>query len=585
MGAESYSALIAHIHDLETQLAVLQGRTGSLGHRLEEEQKVSARRLTQLKTLQTLSMGVFSVLETTEIYHLACESLVHQMEWDVAWVVGSSAKGFTVVAQDHATEKQLKHLQEFLGQNQYLSEAFAHHTSLISRHSQEAASLSLRSLFQVEELAAFPILHGDHCFGYLVVGETQTHRVHTDDEIDFLATVATLLAYAIQQSTSMLNLEAQNAKLRQLDELKDSFISITSHQLRTPLSIIKWILSILQTDKVLAEMPEPLKLIQQAYATNERLIHVVNDLLNVSRIQEGKLPYNPQLSDLTSVVTELLDNVEPLFQSKNIRLERHLSHDLPLMPLDPILFKEAVQNLVNNAMDYNLDSGGWVKISATKQDNQIELIIENPGTPVTARDFEQIFEQFYRSPQAVSQHPNGNGLGLFLARAIVQAHGGKLELKKSDSESTIFMIQLPLPVQVAIKPGAHILIVEDEELLAQLMKQQLETAGYAVEVAYDGQMAWESIKTNPPQIILTDLLMPKMSGYELLEKLRQNDKTKTIPCLVLSNSGQADDLNRAYSLGAQDVLIKANFNPDQLIGKVAVLITKMSELENQAAAV
>ncbi len=124
---------------------------------------------------------------------------------------------------------------------------------------------------------------------------------------------------------------------------------------------------------------------------------------------------------------------------------------------------------------------------------------------------------------------------------------------------------------------ASIIIAEDETILATLMRSQLEGAGHKVRTATNGQEAWELLEAETPDVVLSDLLMPEMSGYELLEKMRADERFKKIPCLVLSNSGQIDDLNRAFTVGATDVLIKANFNPEQLIGKVEGLLTQIQE--------
>jgi len=440
-----YEALVRHIQELETQLADAERVARRHQHEAEDHQVLAAQRLIQLKTVQTLNLAVFSGLEEVEIYQMACQSVVHQIGWDVAFVITMSGGRGNVLASYHATEKQLSHLKDYLHQNAVITEAYSHRTALITHRAEDKQSLVLRSLFQVEEVAAVPILFGERCFGYLVAGETSEVKTHSHEDIDFLAGLATQLAYAVQQNVSFSNLEAQNKKLRQLDELKDSFISITSHQLRTPLSIIKWVLSILQTDKELQPHTEQLKMIAQAYETNERLIHVVNDLLNVSRIQEGKLPHNPQPADLKVFIQELCDNAKPLFSSKNIRLEMNIPDNLPSLDLDPILFKEAIQNLLDNAMDYNDPENSWVEITAKQEGASVLLAVRNAGKPIPMEDQSKIFEQFYRSPQAVTIHPNGNGLGLYLAEAIIAEHGGTLVLTSSTPEATVFTVTLPVP--------------------------------------------------------------------------------------------------------------------------------------------
>jgi signal transduction histidine kinase len=443
-GDNQYQALVAQVQELEQELHASKLSERKLKHELEQQQKIAARRQTQLKTVQTLNLAVFSGLREADIYQMACQSVVHQIGWDVAFVISMSGGRGTILASYHATEKQLGHLGDYLNQNSVLTEAYAHHAALVTHNAQDKQALVLRSLFQVEEVVALPILFGEQCFGYLVAGETSTTAPHGREEVDFLAGVATLLAYAVQQNASVTNLEEQNKKLRQLDELKDSFISITSHQLRTPLSIIKWILSILQGDKDLLKLPDQSKMIGQAYETNERLIHVVNDLLNVSRIQEGKLPHNPQPADISVFIKELCDNAKPLFATKNITLNVTIEEGLPMLDLDPLLFKEAVQNLLDNAMDYNLPEKGLVSVDVKRDKQEVILEIKNAGSQIPLEDQSKIFEQFYRSPQAVSIHPNGNGLGLYLARAIITEHKGTLELTSSTDEVTVFTIKLPV---------------------------------------------------------------------------------------------------------------------------------------------
>jgi len=121
---------------------------------------------------------------------------------------------------------------------------------------------------------------------------------------------------------------------------------------------------------------------------------------------------------------------------------------------------------------------------------------------------------------------------------------------------------------------SKILVIEDEEVLRTLISGELRQHGYEVLEAADGQQGWEVIQVQHPDLILLDLLMPVMTGYDVLQHLRADEQVKEIPCIVISNSGQVDDLNRAFDFGANDVLIKADFNPDQLVLKVAELLAK-----------
>jgi signal transduction histidine kinase len=430
------------------QEALLQERERQIRH-LERELAARDSRLSRLsmqaRSIQTLTLSLFGVLDATQIYALVCESLVVQLGYSSAMVFAIRSRRAAILGSSHVTQGQLGHVSDYLGQEPYVLEAYSHKNALTTLRTHDKAALSLRALFQTDEVIAMPILFGERLFGYLAVclhGQAATR--HANDDVEFLASLAGQLGHAVQNASSFKDLEAQNVRLRQLDELKDSFISITSHQLRTPLSIVKWILSILQTDPALASLDEQSKLVDQAYESNERLIHVVNDLLNVSRIQEGKLPYNPQPADLHGLVFELCESSRRLCEAHSLRLETELAKDLPGLELDPILFREAIQNLIDNAVDYN-QAGGYVRVRLWLADSRITISVTNSGMGVSPEVRAKIFDQFYRAPEAVRAHPNGNGLGLYLARAIVEQHGGTIEMASQPGEETTLTVALPIP--------------------------------------------------------------------------------------------------------------------------------------------
>ena len=195
----------------------------------------------------------------------------------------------------------------------------------------------------------------------------------------------------------------------------------------------------------MAEKEKQLKLIEQAYESNERLIHVVNDLLNVSRIEDGNLPYNPQLTDLRAMLNDIKVTSEKTCLAKKLHLECVIPEKLSLVELDPLLFKQVLQNLMDNAIDYNIENG-WVKIEVFEVGGEIQLEISNSSEGISKEDLKKIFDQFYRSPEAIRIQPNGNGLGLYLTRAIMRQHGSDV-LCESDQETKVtkFTIRLKLP--------------------------------------------------------------------------------------------------------------------------------------------
>jgi len=442
MKTANYDALIAQISAQEhaAQEAARELRTAA--HDAREQRKVAAKAQVQVKTLQTVSLGIASGLGLTDIYALTCQTMVHQLLWDAAFVIAFTGDRAHILASYQATTKQLTHIQEYLPDTAAFLSAYSQRHPFSTYQATDQAALTLRALFQTDEIVGVPIHSGDQLYGYLIACAHTERTKRTALDTDFLPLLAEQLAHAAQNMGNMASLEEQNAKLRELDELKNSFISITSHQLRTPLSIIKWILSLLQNDKMITPLVEQKKLVDQAYVSNERLIHVVNDLLNVSRIQEGKLPYSPQLTDLRVVVEELVGEAKKIGESRNIRFEIDLDHPTPLLLADTLLLKEAVQNILDNAIDYNEDNG-WVKVALQGKKDEVVLAVSNSGPGIPAEEQQKIFSQFYRSPEGMKMQPNGNGLGLYLTQAIAKRHGGNITCE-SKKDQTTFTLTLPL---------------------------------------------------------------------------------------------------------------------------------------------
>jgi signal transduction histidine kinase len=441
---ESHQQLVEHIHEQEHALQEAARKQRSVEHELKQQRELAARRLSQLKTIQTLSLGIFSRLDVEQIYQLTCQTVVHQLLWDSAFIVNLTEMGAEILASYQATQKQLDHLHGYLASSQAFLSAYTQRIAISTLDSKDTTSLSISSLFQTDEVIALPILFGDQLYGYIVAC-SHTHRgeKRTEDSIDFLAILASQIGHAVQNSTNFTSLEEQNNKLRELDELKDSFISITSHQLRTPLSIMKWTLAILQNDKEIMKLKEPAHMIDQAYVSNERLIHVVNDLLNVSRIREGKLPYLPQLTDLRLLLEELATSAETLMNDRKVSLKMDLPKTSKPVQLDTILFKEAIQNLLDNAIYYNRPEGS-LKITLREEDGSAIITITNTGPGISKEDQPRIFNQFFRGTGAASQEPNGSGLGLYLSRVIIRQHGGEIIYRSTPGDETVFMVILPL---------------------------------------------------------------------------------------------------------------------------------------------
>lgn len=446
---QDYQSLIERIAELEAERSHGERIASHAEQRLEDVSQFSHRQEHQLKVLQTLASPLVSELKPSELYHEVCDLAVKRLGWGKCAVVTFKGQRVSIAAHCGFTAEQLNHVRDYASSQAHF-QSYAHDRSVFNTfHKEDRTDLALRVLFSADEVIGVPLLHGTTFFGYLVV-TLDGHRVpahwRIEQEINYLATLASFVAYYVHSHQGYSTLEERNAELQRIAELKNSFISITSHQLRTPLSIIKWILYTLRDDKEIAKLPEQRHLMNQAFESNERLIHVVNDLLNASRIQEGTLPYDPKPVDAVGMVNDLLPSLQTACHNRSITLNVKLPKGPVTVEADELILKQALQGLLDNAVDYNDQEHGSITVSLTKTERHVHVDISNRGIRIAPEDEEHIFDEFYRSDAAVRMKPDGNGMGLYLARSIVKLHGGEIH-HGIHGEDTLFSVVLPLPAQ------------------------------------------------------------------------------------------------------------------------------------------
>lgn len=230
-----------------------------------------------------------------------------------------------------------------------------------------------------------------------------------------------------------------------VERLKNEFVSLVAHQLRTPLSVIKWTLQMLLEGDLGEINKEQKKYIQKTYISNERMIFLINDLLNVARIEEGRFVYEPVLADLDSIINNVLDLYKENIAKKEIEIEfKKPKEKLPKIKVDVEKIILAIGNLLNNAIDYSYKGG---KITISIRDNkkgEIEFLIKDNGIGIPKNQQERIFTKFFRAASAVKFETEGSGLGLFIAKNIIEAHQGRIWFESEEEKGTTFYFTLPV---------------------------------------------------------------------------------------------------------------------------------------------
>lgn len=233
-----------------------------------------------------------------------------------------------------------------------------------------------------------------------------------------------------------------NERLTELDKAKSEFISVAAHQLRTPLSAIKWTLSLLDENSGNLT-PEQRSLLLKGYESNERIINLVNEMLIVTRIEAGKVQYNFSLIHLEDMIDSVLLDFTGQAHARNITLVfEKPTTPFPYVNVDPDKIRDTIQNLIENAIRYTRDSG-QVTISMKNENNFIKVCVKDDGIGIPAHQQSSIFNKFFRADNAVKTQTTGSGLGLFIARSIVNTHGGQMGFESTEGEGTTFYFTIP----------------------------------------------------------------------------------------------------------------------------------------------
>jgi len=228
-----------------------------------------------------------------------------------------------------------------------------------------------------------------------------------------------------------------------IEQMKSQFVSVAAHQLRTPLSIIKWSLSMMIQGELGDLTAEQKEILEKTNQTNERMIRLINDLLNVARIEEGRYIYRPQAVDFTELLQAIVDSAQDLAKEKKVKFEANLGKGPKVVKADTEKLSLAVKNLVENAIYYT-PPGGSVTVFLKKKDNQLEFCVQDTGIGIPKDQQHRIFGKFFRGDNAIRKETEGTGLGLFIAKNIIEAHKGRIWFESTEGKGTSFFFSLPI---------------------------------------------------------------------------------------------------------------------------------------------
>jgi signal transduction histidine kinase len=437
--------------------------------------------------------------------------------------------------------------------------------------------------------------------GVLVVG-VSPNRALDEGYSSFYELLTAQVSVALRNAQAYEEERKRAEALAELDRAKTAFFSNISHEFRTPLTLMLGPLEDLLVHQAGA-LPEAARTeLERVHRNAGRLLRLVNTLLDFSRLEAGRLEARQEGVDLARLTADLASS----FRSAIERVGLTLTVDCPPLSqpvrLDRDMWEKVVLNLVSNAFKFTFQGG--IVVRTREQAGRVLLEVEDTGTGIAASELPRLFERFYRVRDARSRTHEGTGIGLSLVRELVKLQGGSVHVESTEGRGTKFTVELPFGgapgaseparasgeegaramgaeayvqealrwvVEEAPKPGValgqgRVLLAEDNADMRDYVRRVLSSA-FEVEAVADGQAALESALARPPDLVLSDVMMPRLDGVGLLRALRAAPHTKALPILLLSARAGEEATLEGLASGADDYLVKP-FSARELLARV-----------------
>ena len=349
-----------------------------------------------------------------------------------------------------------------------------------------------------------------------------------------------------------------NVELADANRAKDVFLATLSHELRTPLTpVVGWI-------KLLRSGNLDGKSIAQALDAIERnawlQARLIDDLLDTSRIATGKLQFEPRPTDLNTTVKAALETVRAMAASRNIELSVKLSPAMLVVMGEPVRLQQIAWNLISNAIKFT-DPGGKVTVRTETHGREARIIISDSGIGIAPDFLPHVFDRFRQADGSTSRRHGGLGLGLAIADALAKMHGGRLEAHSEGvGKGSTFTFHVGLVAEESVAPekaeskqrslkDLNILVVEDSEDTLTLLSTMFSREGANVTKAASATEALDAASSNPPDIVISDIGMPDVDGYEFLQQLKQIPGMDGVPAIAISGYASDEDRRKALNVG------------------------------------
>ncbi len=554
------------------------------------------QRASELTTVNSISKALASLLDPEELIRLVGDQLRDLFKANIVYIASLDQKTNTIYfpyqyGDDMAPLK--------LGEGLTSKIILTGQPLLFNKDISELrAQLGVQTIgIPAASYLGVPIPVGDEIIGVLSVQSTEQENRFNESDQRLLSTIAASVGVALRNAKlfeevqqSKMEAEAASKVAEQANAAKSAFLSTVSHELRTPLTSVLGFAKIIRkrldekifpvveksdpkTEKTIRQINDNLKVV---ISEGERLTHLINDVLDLAKIEAGKMEWNVENVSMPEVAERAIAATSSLFDQKNLKLIRKIETDISEISGDRDKLIQVIINLISNSVKFTDE--GSVTCRLYSENDEVIVSITDTGIGIAPEDHAAVFEQFKQvGGDTLTDKPKGTGLGLPICKEIVEHHGGRIWLESEVGKGSTFSFALPitrspknkplhldalvsqLKAQVAQSPllmngnNSTILIVDDDDSIRSLLQQELSDAGYLIEQATNGKEALECVRKNKPDLIILDVMMPEMNGFDVAAVLKNDPQTMDIPIIVLSI---VQDKARGFRIGVDRYLTK-----------------------------
>ncbi len=474
---------------------------------------------------------------------------------------------------------------------------------------ETVAIISLASIYSYTDEALlllhniFPSLtariHGVLLFHQIMEQSTRLEKQNTELEIQGKE----LSAQSTELSRQNTELKMQKNQLDEANRLKSTFLSNMSHELRTPLNSVIALSSVLKRKLKTSIPEEEYSYIDVIERNGKQLLELINDVLDLSRIESGRVEIEQADVDIKELVNEMTTLIDPQARENKISLKSLIKEGLPPLRSDGNKIRHILQNLIGNAVKFT--EKGKVEVTAFEKDKYMHIRVSDTGIGIPSDQIANIFDEFRQIDSSTSRKYGGTGLGLSISIRYAHLLGGTIEVESTPGKGSVFTLILPLePAETKINENSPvirrpsvargkkavkdnkvqakekiILVVEDSEPAIIQLKDILHEAGFQVLIAHNGREALEQIAKTLPDAMILDLMMPEIDGFQVLEAVRANVDTAKLPVLVLTAKHlEGKDLKNLRHNHIYQLLQKGDVNREQLLQLVFDMVFPEKEI-------